>query len=207
MDSYTDKKSLDALRKSEPDNLITLSNGVVLRGKMVPPLVYVTVVGAFPMPKPPLWKDPLLGRMVENPDDEEYIERVASVENEKNSAILNVMIVYGTEVVDIPAHVSRPFVEYKPIPKKKRSPKEKEEKEKKEAEVVEKIYPDWLKRYRLLGLPIFEEDKDWMYLTWIKSEVATTKEDLESIQKVVGRLSGVPEKDVQAAESFPGSNP
>ena len=192
MDSnLTDKQSLDSLKKgSQDNNLITLSNGVVLRGKMVPPLVYVTVMGAFPRPKPPEWKDPNLGRMVDNPDDPYYLERVASVENEKNSAILNVMIVYGTEAADIPSHVSSPFIEYKKIGNKE-----------------EKIEPSWFKRYRLLGLPTFEDDRDWMYLTWIKSEVATTKHDLELIQKVVGRLSGVPEKDVQAAESFPGRNP
>lgn len=189
MDPLTDKKSLAAAKQGSPDNLITLSNGVVLRGKMVPPLVYVTVVGAFPMPKPPLWRDPTLGRMVENPDDPDYIKRVESVENEKNSAILNVMIVYGTQIESLPPHVSNPFIEYRKVGKKN-----------------EKVEPAWFKRYKLLGLPVFEDDNDWMYLMWIKSEVATTKEDLEQIQKVVGRLSGVPEKDVQAAESFPGSD-
>ena len=190
MNPDTDKKSLDALKvKNGDDNLITLSNGVVLRGKMVPPLVYVTVVGHFSSPEPPLWKDPNLGRMMENPDDPDYIKRVESVEMEKSSALLNVMIVYGTEVFSIPEGISKPLIEYKKIGKK-----------------TEKIEPVWFKRYRLLGLPVFEDDSDWMYLMWIKSEVATTKEDLDSIQKVVGRLSGVPEKDVQNAESFPGRN-
>jgi len=147
----------------------------------------VTVVGAFPMPKPPEWKNPLLGRMVENPDDPDYIKRVESVENEKNSAILNVMIVYGTKTESVPDFVSKPFVEYKKVGKKD-----------------EKVYPAWFKRYKNLGLPTFEDDEDWMYLTWVKT--FATKEDLELIQKVVGRLSGVPEKDVQAAEEFPGRN-
>jgi hypothetical protein len=174
----TDIKTVRALKangKASAEHTITLSTGVVLRGKTVPPLGYVTVAAAFPTPKPPMWKDPNLGRLVENPDNEDYINRVKSIQMESSSALLNVMIVYGTEVVSTPPGFSKP-------------------KDKK-----------WLDRFRLTGLPIFD-DEDWKYLTWIKFEAATTPEDLNLIKEVVGKLSGVPEKDVEAAESFPGSN-
>ena len=42
--------------------------------------------------------------------------------------------------------------------------------------------------------------------TWVKTEAALKKEDNEAIQKMVGKLSGVPERDVQAAETFSGSD-
>lgn len=175
----TDIKTVRAMKangkQQEEEHTITLSTGVVLRGKTVPPLGYVTVAAAFPMPKPPMYKDPLLGRMVENPDDPDYLDRVKSTQMESSSAILNVMIVYGTEVVSVPKGFS------KHTDKK------------------------WLDRFKLTGLPVFDDD-DWLYLTWMKFQAAITKEDLDAIKQVVGKLSGVPEKDVASAESFPGSN-
>ena len=39
-----------------------------------------------------------------------------------------------------------------------------------------------------------------------KSQAALKKEDNEAIQKMVGKLSGVPERDVQAAETFSGGD-
>lgn len=179
-DSDTDLKSVKAVQKAKAngkgsDNTITLSTGVVLRGKTVPPLGYVTVAAAFPPPKPPMYRDPLLGRMVENPDDEAYIERVKSMQMEASSAVLNVMIVYGTEIVKTPPGFSKPSD------------------------------GKWLKKYKLTGLPVFD-DEDWLYLTWVKFEAALTKEDLDLIKEVVGKLSGVPEAEVAAAESFPGGD-
>lgn len=142
-------------------------------------------MAAFPRPKPPLWRDPNLGRMVENPDDPDYIKQVQSMESQQADVMLNIMIVYGSELVSVPDGFSTPY----PMGKKKTTGK-----------------PDWLRKYSLLGLPTFEEDRDWLYLTWVKTEAALKKEDNEAIQKMVGKLSGVPERDVQAAETFSGSD-
>lgn len=178
-----DKQSLDAVKGAlaEDDNVITLSTGVKLRTKTIPPNVFVAAASAFPLPKPPMVMDKLLGRMMENVDDPEYASRVQSIQMQQADTILNVMIVYGTELISVPKGFSEPKI------KKGERPR-------------------WLKKYSLLGLPIFEDDPDWLYLTWVKSEVAVTKEDNEAIQKGVGRLSGVPEKDVRAAQEFPGSS-
>lgn len=176
----TDIKVADLTKKNgkeaNAEVTITLSTGVVLRGKQVPPLGFVAVLANFPRPKPPMWKDPNMGRMMENPDDPDYISRVQSWQTEYADATLNVMVVYGTEIVNIPKGMSKP------------SDKR------------------WLERYQMTGLQVHEENEDWRYLTWIKFEAAVTVDDLNKIKKVVGELSGVPESAVQAAETFPGGN-
>lgn len=180
MSAQTDQKVAELTRangkNAVEEKTITLSTGVVLRGKQVPPLGFVTVMAAFPRPKPPMWKDPNMGRMMENPDAPDYIERVRAWQTEYSDATLNVMIVYGTEIVSVPKGFQQP-------------------KDKK-----------WLERYKTTGLPAIEDNDDWRYLTWMKFAAALTVEDLNLIKEVVGKLSGIPEADVQAAETFPGSD-
>ena len=185
-----EKAVLDRVREeTKATDVITLSTGVTLRGKTVAPNILIAAMAAFPRPKPPLWRDPNLGRMVENPDDPDYIKQVQSMESQQADVMLNIMIVYGTELLNVPEGFSRPYPE--------------EGKRKQKAEIGK---PAWLRKYALLGMPTFEEDRDWLYLTWVKTEAALKKEDNEAIQKMVGKLSGVPERDVQAAETFSGSN-
>lgn len=182
MSADTDKSVAEITKRNgknapeEKEKTITLSTGVVLRGKMVPPLGFVTVMAGYQRPKPPMWKDPNMGRMMENPNDPDYIERVRSWQTEYSDATLNVMIIYGTELVSAPNGFPKP-------------------KDKK-----------WLDRYKTTGLEAVEDNEDWRYITWIKFVAALTVEDLNLIKEVVGRLSGVPEADVQAAETFPGSD-
>lgn len=180
MTTDTDLKVAELAKKAksqeQEDATITLSTGVVLRGRPVPPLGFVNIMAAFPHPKPPMYKNDMMGRMMENPDDPDYVARVQSWQTEYSDATLNVMIVYGTELVSKPKSF--------PGPKDKK----------------------WLNKYAMTGLPIHEENEDWLYLTWIKFEAALTKEDLDKIKDAVGRLSGVPERDVQSAETFPGSD-
>jgi hypothetical protein len=113
---------------------------------------------------------------MENPDAPDYIERIRAWQTEYSDATLNVMIVYGTEIVSVPKGFQQP-------------------KDKK-----------WLERYKTTGLPAIEDNDDWRYLTWMKFAAALTVEDLNLIKEVVGKLSGIPDADVQAAETFPGSD-
>ena len=173
-----DLKSVQAVERAiQPDdNTITLSTGVVLRGKQAPPLALVSVLAAFPRPKPPVYMNKQMGREMENPDDPDYIEQVRSWQMESSSATLNALIMYGTELVSKPKRMPGPEDD------------------------------DWLDEYRLLGLPIYPSNKYWRYLIWIKVKAATADTDLNLVKEVVGRLSGVPESKVKAAEEFPGGD-
>jgi len=165
----------EELKKKE-DNTIKLSTGVVLRCMQAPPLMLIRVMAAFPRPKPPVWHDPKMGRDMENPDDPDYIDRLKAWSMDQSNAMLNALIIFGTELVSKP----------KDIPS----------------------YKDdaWLEKYTLLGMEMKPDNQSWRYLTWVTTFAAVTAEDFNMIKEAVGRLSGVPEKDVQAAETFPGSD-
>lgn len=175
MDPNGDLKSIKAIEKAETkeDNTITLSTGVVLRGKQVPPLVLVKIMASYGRPKVPTYNSKEMGREVENPDDPDYIDRVKAWKIELSNSTLNALIVLGTELVKVPKKFPGPESN------------------------------DWLDEYALLGVPMRPEIKAWRYLTWITMKAAPETNDLDLIKEVVGRLSGVPESKVEAAESFP----
>lgn len=162
--------------KKPQDNTVVLSTGVVLRCKQANPLLLMNVMAAYPRPKPPVWHNPTMGRQMENPDDPAYIEAVANWKLESSNATLKALILLGTEVVKVP----------KGIPKAEDN--------------------QWLEIISLLNIPMNPDNKSWRYLNWVMSVATNGVEDLNKISEVVGRLSGVPEKNVKAAEEFPGSD-
>lgn len=157
------------------DNLIYLSTGVVLRGKPAPALSLIKIMARFPRPKVPTYHNKTLGREMENPDDPDYQERVQAQKTESSSAMLNALILMGTEIESVPKKFPKPESD------------------------------DWLDEYRVLGLGDEQADnKHWRYLNWVIFKAAPTADDMQAIQKAVGKLSGVPESAVQDAEEFPG---
>lgn len=168
-------KTVEAVEnaKQKEDNAITLSTGVVLKGKQVPPLLLIKIITSSPRPKVPVYMDKNMGREMENPDDPDYQERVKAWKMEQSNMTLNALILLGTELVS--------------VPKKFPGPDEK----------------DWMEEYQLLGIPMLPENKSWRYLTWLTYKAAPGSDDLDKIKEVVGRLSGIPESKVDAAEQFP----
>ena len=156
-------------------NLITLSSGVVLKAKQAPPLALVKVLAAFPRPKPPVYMNKQMGREMENPEDPEYIEKLKAHRMESSNAVLNALILLGTELVSVPKGFSKPADQ------------------------------EWLDEFQLLGLPSRPENASWRYLTWVTQRAVLSEDDLLKIQEAVGRLSGVTEAAVKSAESFSGS--
>lgn len=167
---------LDDLNKPQ-DNLVQLSSGVVLRCKQAPPLTLMAIMSAFPRPKPPTWKNPLMGgREMENTADPDYLDRVKAWETEQSSVMMVALIATGTELVSKPADLPGPEDQ------------------------------GWLDEYALLNLPMQPENKSWRYLRWVQFKAAVSADDIKKIMQVVGRLSGVSETAVKSAEAFPGSD-
>jgi hypothetical protein len=166
-------KAVDSL-SAKSDNTIALSSGVVLRGKQANPIALIAVMGQYPRPKPPTIFVEVMGRNMENTEDPDYIERVKSWEREQSSAILNAMILYGTEFVSKPKNFPGPDDN------------------------------EWLDEYVTIGLQPRTESKSWRYLTWVTFKAVQNEKDLSLIKEIVGVLSGVREADVKAAETFPG---
>lgn len=166
----------DTVEQGEGDNTITLSTGVVLKGKQVPPLAIIRIMSAFPRPKPPVYMSKTMGREMENPDDPDYIERIKSWQIDSSNAILNALILLGTELVSKPKKMTGPDDD------------------------------DWLDEYRMLSSEMLPQNRSWRYLTWVTFKAAVNEKDIELIKEVVGGLSGVPESEVKSAEQFPGSD-
>lgn len=177
MTDVTEEKVVEAVEDAQKprDNTIKFSTGVVLRGKKANPLILIDVMAAFPRPKPPMWKSPTMGRMVENPDDPEYQDQVKAWEAESSSALLNAMILLGTELDKLPKGLPGPDDEA------------------------------WLEEYELLGAPMKPDNKHWRYLKWVLFKAVSDEQDMFKIRDVVGRLSGVSEQAVESAVNFPGS--
>jgi len=175
----SDKNDLKTIRataegKKGAQDEFTLSSGVVLRAKKANPIVLITVMSRYARPKPPVFFMESMGREMENPDDPDYIERVKAWETESNTQVLNALILLGTEFVSAPKNVQKP------------------------------ADTKWLDKYKVLDMPIHPENEDWRYLTWVKFVAVADENDLALIQEAVGRLSGIAEADVKAAEQFPG---
>lgn len=166
-------RSIDAATAPQED-IITLSSGVVLRGKRTNPLVLVQVMAAIPRPEPPLVFIEKMGREMENPDDPNYIERLNAWKTDYADRLVSALIVLGTDLISTPKGM--------PGPDK----------------------GDWLEEYSLLRLPMHPENKSWRYLTWVKFKAVQDQTDMQSIQELVGRLNGVRESSVKSAENFPG---
>lgn len=158
------------------DNLIRLSTGVVLRGKKINPLTLIAVMARYPHPSPPTHFIKEMGRVMENTDDPDYIERVKNWDILYKNSLLNAMTMLGTELVSFPKGFYGPQD------------------------------PKWLQKFEALGLPTRPDNQGWMYLMWVMHEAVVDEKDVKLIQEVVGRLSGVKEADVKAAETFPGSD-
>ena len=175
-DSDFDTVSAVESTQKQQDDTISLSSGVILRGRQANPLILVQVMAAFPRPEPPMVYIQAMGREMENPDDPDYIERLQSWKMEYADRMVTAMISLGTELVSSPKVTGNPDKD------------------------------DWLEEYALLGMPVHPESKAWRYLTWVKFRAVRNETDMKLIQEVVGRLSGVRESAVKSAEAFPGSD-
>lgn len=91
--------------KETPQNsVVTLSNGVKLKVRPVPP--FLIRQAAMKLEKPPVPKmDIGKGREEENPDDPDYAIALEEWEQNVTDVSVNVMIAAGTELVSVPEDV------------------------------------------------------------------------------------------------------
>lgn len=167
-----EKKKSD--EKVMGDNEFELSTGVVLRGKPIPPLVFINLQAADEPPEMPKFKDNA-GTVYTNPDDPSYIEKMKNWNDKQNKRLLNAMIIFGTEIVSVP----------KGIPK-----------------ITE---DEWIDLLETADVETKPENQSWRRLWWTMTYAAVNESDFELISQTIGRLSGVPEEDVDKASKFPGS--
>jgi len=114
MSSKGDKEALEAAAqaveesKAPQSSVVTLSNGVKLRLKPVPPFLVRQAAMKLERPRVPRM-DIGKGREEDNPNDPSYLEALTDFENRSTDAALNVMLAAGTEVESIPKGVAGPL--------------------------------------------------------------------------------------------------
>jgi len=105
-----DEKILEVVADEEAvvkaGNLVTLSTGVVLRIVPVPVLRVQAIINRFKYPPvPELWDDKR-ERNIRNPNSPEYAEARQQIEIERTFAIIDAVLVTGTEIAHRPDNVA-----------------------------------------------------------------------------------------------------
>lgn len=97
-------KALESMKDAARQ--VTLSNGIVLRIKTVPPGLVRRAVRRIPMPEVPLVD--LGNREEENPDDPDYQKAIAKCHTDRIQATFELWKALGTEVLTVPSGVWGP---------------------------------------------------------------------------------------------------
>ncbi len=167
-----EKLVAQAIRSAKSsDSLVTLSNGIVLRAKRVPNLIFMEVTGKFVAPKVPHVMNADIGREEDNPNDPGYIAEYNKFQADLSLAIIDTMVVMGTELVSVPQGVMRPE------------------------------QAGWDRRLKAIHIDVPSQSEDDLsrYMMWVKYYACGDEEDLGEVVKQVGRLSGVSQEDVDDA--------
>lgn len=163
-----------------PNNHIRLSSGVVLRTKKVSVLRIQAVANKIKPPKLEdyAFYDPDREETILNPNHPEYLAAVERHNTEVGMAVLDALIVFGTEPVEVPDTVH-------PL----------------ESDA-------WLEELDFVGIEVNRESKLARYLAWVRYVAMVTEEDVSLVtQKISSSTMGSSEELVaQAIENFPNKS-
>lgn len=95
-------KGAEQVKQSGKDGTVTLSNGIVLKIKAVPPLLVYQAQLQLRKPKPPVTLNEDKGREEENPLDPDYLQDLDEYVNALGLTQSNVIFLLGTKPLTIP---------------------------------------------------------------------------------------------------------
>jgi hypothetical protein len=152
---------------------ITLSNGIVLKLKSVPPFLARQAVISLQRPKPPRVFLEDKGREEENPNDPVYLDELRLYEARSIEVGVNVMLLTGTEVQEIPNGCYGPEDD------------------------------GWLENLEALDVVVEREKPRARYLAWLRYYALQSTLDITRVTAALGRRVGLSEEEVAAsADSF-----
>lgn len=155
-----------------PDEL-TLSNGIRLRIKPIPPMLLNSVSNSIPMPKVPKTWIEEKQRDEENPNHPDYIESLNERQTKITLATINLIIYACTEVIETPSNVWGLESDR------------------------------WIPLVTMAGIDFDREDEVQRYITWMRCYAISTIDDLTRVQTVPMQLAGITEAEVtEVMESF-----
>lgn len=87
-------------RQSEQDGVTTLSTGVRVRLRPIPPGTMQEARASIAPPRVPKWVNPDKDREEDNPNDPEYLAALAECNRQRIQVIQEVALMFGLELVD-----------------------------------------------------------------------------------------------------------
>lgn len=151
----------------------TLSSGVILECKPVPPLAMREVAIRVPAPQVPTWHNPDKDRDEPNPNDPDYLKALELYQAEQLFRVTEVIMLLGTQVKELPDGFPGP----------------------------ERV--DWIEPLLVLGVveqdTIDHANKWARYLMWLRFYACQTQSDVAHVIGRVIAVSGVTEVEVQRA--------
>lgn len=161
---------------------LTLSNGIVLDCRPVPPLLVNAVNEEFQDPPVPKVVDQDKGREIENPNDPAYLDAVTRVSSLRESAVIDLVLAVGTSVKTVPDGYYAP---------------EQDE------------WIAWVEMAQKVtgrAFAIDRDDKQKRYIAWLRFYALETGTDLKLAAQMPLQLAGINEQEVMdAINSFRGS--
>jgi len=166
-------KIVEEVRKP-PSNEVTLSNGIVLKLKPVPPFLVRQAVLSHKRPEPPVMFIKDKEREEVNPNDPAYLRAVEEYEALTSDTALNITLAAGTEVKSIPEGLFSPEDD------------------------------GWTEILEYAGISTtFWERKLDRYLAWLRYYALGAATDITLVTSALAKGIGLTESEVQAAaESF-----
>lgn len=160
-------------REHQPRNEVTLSNGVKLKLRPVPPLAIREAVIRVPEPPVPMVYIADREREEPNPNDPDYLAAMNMRQLDQVAAMTNVMLLLGTSPLYVPEGMSTAEDD------------------------------DWCDTMEFLGIPVHRNQPKARYLDWLRYVVLESPEDISGLTGVLAAMSGVTEQEVaRAAEAF-----
>lgn len=95
-------RAVDRIKRRGRFAEFTLSNGIVLTIKSVPPILVQAILKEFEPPPPPKVYMEEKGRDEENPNDPNYLRELAALEERQSTAINNLYLGVGTTFKSVP---------------------------------------------------------------------------------------------------------
>jgi len=89
-----------AKRRQDTDGVVTLSTGVRVRLRPIPPGTMQEARASVPLPKVPVWINPDKDREEPNPNDPEYLDALTECNRQRIQAIEEVALMFGLELID-----------------------------------------------------------------------------------------------------------
>lgn len=152
---------------------VTLSNGIVLKVKPVPPFLVRAAVTKLEKPKIPFFHNDEKGRDEPNPSDPAYLDDLEEYEEQTTEVGTNVLLVAGTEVAEVPEGCYGPDDQ------------------------------SWKELAEFFEIEVNTDKPMANYLNYLKWYALASAEDLVAVLRPLMIMTGLTEEEVQkAAEGF-----